>query len=175
MIAKAQRHRHIIKLVESGKIANQLDLAQQLARVGVDTTQTTLSRDLSELGVVKSSGGYCLLTSAHAPAHALAHALAHGVALATTVRRLLLEVSTGGTQVIVHTPPGQASALAVEIDRASLAGVLGTIAGDDCIFVACASVTDARLTARKLQSLSQQALAQQPRADRPLATASRRR
>lgn len=161
-IGKAQRRRHIIKLIESGKISNQLDLALQLERVGVVTTQTTLSRDLTELGVVKSAGGYCLLSAAHAPASR--------TSLAATARRLLLEVSTGGTQVIVHTPPGQASALAVEIDRAALAGVLGTIAGDDCIFIACTSATSARLTARQLQALSRQSAA-----DRSLPGARQRR
>ncbi len=163
IVAKAQRHRHIIKLIESGKISSQLDLAQQLARVGVVTTQTTLSRDLTELGVVKAAGGYCLLSAAHAPAPAST--------LAATARRLLLEVSTGGTQVVVHTPPGQASALAVEIDRASLAGVLGTIAGDDCIFVACTTTTAARRASKQLQSLT----AQQTESDRPHARANDRR
>lgn len=154
IVGKAQRHRHIVKLIESGKISSQLDLAQQLARVGVTTTQTTLSRDLTELAVVKSAGGYCLLSAAHAPAPA--------TTLAATARRLLLEVSTGGTQVIAHTPPGQASALAVEIDRAALAGVLGTIAGDDCIFVACTTTTAARRTATHLQSLAQQSDSDRP-------------
>ena len=150
MIAKAQRHRQIIKLIESGRITSQSDLAQQLARIGIDTTQTTLSRDLTEIGVVKSAAGYQILSanSEAAPIDRIA-------SLTATVRRLLLEVAIGGTQAIVHTPPGQASALAVEIDRATLPGVLGTIAGDDCIFIACTTNNAAKLVARRLQSISQ--------------------
>lgn len=150
MIAKAQRHRQIIKLIESGRISSQFDLAQQLARVGIATTQTTLSRDLTEIGVVKSAAGYRILSSSgDAPP------IDRIASLTTTVRRLLLEVSIGGTQTIVHTPPGQASALAVEIDRATMPGVLGTIAGDDCIFIACTTNSAARSVARRLQSLAQ--------------------
>jgi len=149
MIAKAQRHRQIIKLIESGSISNQSELAQQLARAGVAATQTTLSRDLCEIGVVKSSTGYHMPTATPEPSPASRMGL-----LAATVRRLLLEVSTGGTQVIIHTPPGQASALAVEIDRANLTGVLGTIAGDDCIFIACTTASAAKSVTNRLRTLA---------------------
>ncbi|MSR44506.1 MAG: arginine repressor [Phycisphaerales bacterium] len=150
MPSKAQRHRQIIKLIDSGRIANQADLAQHLERVGTASTQTTLSRDLAELGVVKSSTGYHMPSPTDA-----ASAPDRGATLATTVRRLMLEVAIGGTQAVIHTPPGQASALAFEIDRASLPGVLGTIAGDDCIFVACLTTAAARLVMRRLQAHAQ--------------------
>ena len=150
MLPKAQRHRQIIKLIESGRISSQADLAQHLGRVGIATTQTTLSRDLAEIGVVKSASGY------HLPATGTDSAsIDRSAVLALTVRRLMLEISIGGTQAILHTPPGQASALAVEIDRADLSGVLGTIAGDDCIFIACTTARAARMVVRKLQSLAQ--------------------
>ena len=154
MVAKAQRHRQIIKLIESGRISSQLDLAQQLSRVGIDTTQTTLSRDLTEIGVVKSAAGYQVL-SAMLASGSETLPVDRISSLTATVRRLLLEVAIGGTQAVVHTPPGQASALAVEIDRAKLLGVIGTIAGDDCIFIACTTNSAAKSVARRLQSLSQ--------------------
>ena len=154
MVAKAQRHRQIIKLIESGRISSQLDLAQQLSRVGIDTTQTTLSRDLTEIGVVKSAVGYQVL-SAMLASGSETLPVDRISTLTATVRRLLLEVAIGGTQAVVHTPPGQASALAVEIDRAKMPGVIGTIAGDDCIFIACTTNGSAKSVARRLQSLSQ--------------------
>lgn len=153
MVAKAQRHRQIIKLIESGRISSQFDLAQQLSRVGIDTTQTTLSRDLTEIGVVKSAAGYQVL-SAMLASNNDAPPIDRVASLTATVRRLLLEVAIGGTQAVVHTPPGQASALAVEIDRAKMSGVIGTIAGDDCIFIACTTNGSAKSVARRLQSLS---------------------
>ncbi len=154
MVAKAQRHRQIIKLIESGRISSQFDLAQQLSRVGIDTTQTTLSRDLTEIGVVKSAAGYQVL-SAMLASGSETLPVDRISSLTATVRRLLLEVAIGGTQAVVHTPPGQASALAVEIDRAKLSGIIGTIAGDDCIFIACTTNSSAKSVARRLQSLSQ--------------------
>ena len=153
MVAKAQRHRQIIKLIESGRISSQFDLAQQLSRVGIDTTQTTLSRDLTEIGVVKSAAGYQVL-SAMLASGSETLPVDRISSLTATVRRLLLEVAIGGTQAVVHTPPGQASALAVEIDRAKLLGVIGTIAGDDCIFIACTTNGSAKSVARRLQSIS---------------------
>ncbi len=150
MIAKVRRHRQIVKLIESGRISSQFDLAAQLARVGIVTTQTTLSRDLTELGVMKSASGYRMPSASDDAPPVDRIAL-----FSTTVRRLLVEVSVGGTITIVHTPPGQASALAVEIDRSNMQGVLGTIAGDDCIFIACTTPGTARGVARHLQAISQ--------------------
>ncbi len=150
MVPKAQRHRQIVKLIGSKHITSQLDLAAQLSRVGISATQTTLSRDLGELGVVKSATGYRILEGGGDPPSP--DRAAH---FAGTVRRLLLEVSVGGTIAIAHTPPGQASALAVEVDRAGMPGILGTIAGDDCILIACASNAAASSTARNLQSIAQ--------------------
>ena len=104
MVAKAQRHRQIIKLIESGRISSQFDLAQQLSRVGIDTTQTTLSRDLTEIGVVKSAAGYQVL-SAMLASGSETLPVDRISSLTATVRRLLLEVAIGGTQAVVHTPP----------------------------------------------------------------------
>lgn len=154
MVSKALRHRNIAKLIHSGGISSQFELARELARVGIETTQATLSRDLGEMGVVKSAAGYQILDSRTAAAGTDRSAI-----LAATVRRLLVQVSHGGTTVVAHTPPGQASALAIEIDRASdegsLRGVLGTIAGDDCMFIACSTAATARALHTKLAALSE--------------------
>ncbi len=152
MPTKAQRQHHLAKVIETKHPANQTDLVRHLARVGIETTQGTLSRDLRELGVIKSPSGYQFLTEAKQGS-----AAGNPASFTGAVRRLLIRVSQGGTQVVLRTAPGQASALAIEIDRASddglLSGVLGTIAGDDCIFVACASVTASRSVARSLESI----------------------
>ncbi len=162
MVAKVQRHRQIIKLIESGRISSQFDLAQQLSRVGIDTTQTTLSRDLTEIGVVKSAAGYQVLSAMLASSNEVSQ-MDRTATLTATVRRLMLEVAIGGTQTVLHTPPGQASALAVEIDRVKMPGVIGTIAGDDCIFIACTTNNAAKSVARRLQSISKGSTASQRR------------
>lgn len=152
MVSKAARQRSIVKLIQAGGIASQFDLARELAHQGIETTQATLSRDLGEIGVAKSSGGYQVLDQRQASATP-----ERSSTLASTVRRLVAQVSHGGTTVVIRTEPGQASAMAVEIDRASedeiLKGVLGTIAGDDCIFIACSSTTTARSVKARLAGL----------------------
>ena len=158
MVTKAQRHHHILRLLHAEHPANQTELVRQLARAGIEATQATLSRDLRELGVVKSAAGYQVLSEARP--------LPPGgrpAAFTAAVRRLLVKVSHGGTQVVLRTPPGQANALAVEIDHAAddgvLSGVLGTIAGDDCIFVACSSTATCRAAAKRLSSIARQSAA----------------
>ncbi len=148
-MSKARRQHQITRLLEREHILNQHDLAARLARLGVEVQQATLSRDLAELGAVKGPGGYRLL-----PAAAAEPAPAPRQRLTQALSRLLLEASIGGNLLVLRTPPGQASPLAVEIDRASLPGALGTIAGDDCIFVACDSVPGARALLRQLRSMS---------------------
>ncbi|MSR28900.1 MAG: arginine repressor [Phycisphaerales bacterium] len=159
MVTKTQRHHRILRIISVERPANQGELVRHLARVGIDATQATLSRDLRELGVVKSRSGYQTLSDPTAPGAPDRPAI-----FTAALRRLLVKVSHGGTQVILRTPPGQASALAIEIDRASDAGILrgalGTIAGDDCIFVACASISAGRVLARQLEGIAHERASQ---------------
>jgi len=110
-------------------------------RPGLRTTQATLSRDLAELGVLKGAGGYRLQDGTPEPS---------GDALDALARRLLAGIERAGNLVVLHTPPGQASALAVQLDRTSMRGVVGTIAGDDCVFVATRTPTNAKELVRRL-------------------------
>ncbi len=148
MVAKARRQREVARLIQSQHVTSQSELADMLSRRGIAVTQATPSRDLAELGVVKGAGGYQLLDAA-GQANA-----DRSAALATAVRRMLLGAQSGGTLAVLHTAPGQAAALAVEIDRAEPEGALGTIAGDDCIFVACTSPASARQLVAQLMELS---------------------
>lgn len=111
-------------------------------------TQTTLSRDLAELGVVKGAGGYQL------PTHTEVQPLDSAKSLGSTLARLMLEANVGGSLLVLHTPAGQAVPLALEIDRAAPAGMLGTIAGDDCVFVAATSSGRARSLATMFRNLA---------------------
>ncbi|MEY4833102.1 MAG: Arginine repressor, partial [Planctomycetota bacterium] len=73
-----------------------------------------------------------------------------GDALDALARRLLAGVEQAGNLVVLHTPPGQASALALQLDRSSMRGVVGTIAGDDCVFVATRTASNAKELVRRL-------------------------
>ncbi|MBM4101608.1 MAG: arginine repressor [Phycisphaerae bacterium] len=156
MATRPQRLQHITRLIAGGAVMNQRELARQLAARGIEATQATLSRDLAEIGVLKSAAGYSLpVDGSTSPAQATADSMRPG--LSTAVRRLLVSAQHAGTLAVIHTPPGQASALAIEMDRVDLPGKIGTIAGDDCILVACTSSASARALTQSLLRLSDSA------------------
>jgi transcriptional regulator of arginine metabolism len=131
-------------LLEQRRPRSQEELAAMLRREGIEATQATLSRDLRELGVLKGPEGYTLPRGQAAPA----------VELREAAGAYLLSAQTAGTVVVLRTGPGQASALALQIDRSALDGAVGTVAGDDTIFIAAKSARDAARIARILQELA---------------------
>ncbi len=145
---KSRRHAAIRSLISSSEIYSQHELAQLLAREGIEATQATLSRDLSELGVLKGPDGYQL------PGAAVA-APAPDAALARVLRRELISITMGGTLVVLKTPTGHGNALAIELDRMRMQGVLGTIAGDDTVFLAASTPLAARRIVKELRTLAQ--------------------
>ena len=114
---KRERQQKILSLIQAKPIGTQEDLRALLERSGVAATQSSVSRDLEELGIVKQHGHYTLPRANGASA-----------------RGLLSLDQAGDSLVIARTLPGLASAVAVEIDAAALADVVGTIAGEDTIF-----------------------------------------
>jgi len=136
MLSRTRRHQQILDLIDEYQIPNQQQLQELLAGNGIEVTQATLSRDLRTLGVVKGPNGYALPSPTTTPPTE--------DSLWKTVRRELLDAVAGGATVVLRTRPGHANALAVELDRARPADVLGTIAGDDTIFVAAKSQRHAR-------------------------------
>jgi len=116
---KRERQQTILSLIQAKPIGTQEDLRALLERSGVAATQSSVSRDLEELGIVKHHGHYTLPRANGASA-----------------RGLLSLDQAGDSLVIARTLPGLASAVAVAIDSAALPEVVGTIAGEDTIFIA---------------------------------------
>ena len=110
---KAERHSAILELVNRGTAHTQQEIAAALARRGVRATQATISRDIQELGLVRSGTGYR--------------------SSAALVRELVLSVELVEPVAVIKTPPGTANMVARRIDEAALPGVAGTVAGDDTI------------------------------------------
>jgi transcriptional regulator of arginine metabolism len=131
-----RRHDRILALLRRGGVASQEQLAGLLRAEGIRVTQATLSRDLRELGVMKGPAGYILPGAAAAPPPPNGD-------LQRALRTMMLGGDAGGNLAVLHTGPGRASALALEIDRAELRPVLGTVAGDDTVFVATRTTRDA--------------------------------
>ena len=150
MSAKARRHAAILRLIASRAFRAQDALREALAETGFECTQATLSRDLAALGVLKGPEGYVVPGEiATVPARPGGEP-----SLAAALRRELLSVEQGGTMVVLRTPPGHGNALAVELDRSRTSGMLGSIAGDDTVFLAAASPNAATRLARSLRRLA---------------------
>jgi transcriptional regulator of arginine metabolism len=133
---KRDRQQKILSLIQAKTVGTQEDLRALLESAGVPATQSSVSRDLEELGVVKHHGHYTLPRT-------------NGAA----VRGLLSLDQAGDSLVIARTVPGLASAVAVEIDAAPIAEIVGTIAGEDTIFVAVRSAKDQRTAIKAIWKL----------------------
>ncbi len=146
MVAKARRQQHILDILGQQSVPNQDRLQNLLASRGVAVTQATLSRDLRDLNVLKGPSGYVTGGSAPEPAGASAQ-------LQSALRLYTLTMTPAASLLVLRTRPGNASALAAELDRAGLPGIAGTIAGDDTVFLAANSPARAKTLHRTLRHL----------------------
>ena len=135
-VNKRERQQKILTLIKAKPIGTQEDLRALLERTGVPATQSSVSRDLEELGVVKHHGHYTLPRTNGAPS-----------------RGLVSLDEAGDSLVIARTVPGLASAVAVEIDAAAIPDIVGTIAGEDTIFIAVRDPKSQRTAVKEVWKL----------------------
>lgn len=133
--SKLYRHGQILKLVRARHLHTQEELAEALRAQGVSASQVTLSRDIRELGLVKTPGGYSQTSHPSAPVVP---------SLDSVAREFLLDVRLAQNLLVLRTPPGHANALASALDHADWPEVAGTIAGDDTVLVVAPTVKAAR-------------------------------
>ncbi len=143
---KARRQREILALIADGPVHTHDDLASALASRGITASQGTLSRDLRELGVVKTPAGYALPARPQTAQETDAE-------LAGAIAQFLVDVQTAQHLVVLRTRPGSASALAQFLDAAGWPDIVGTIAGDDTIFAATQDPATAVAVLQRLESL----------------------
>jgi len=125
-----ERRGAIVRLLRAGSVRRQADLVRLLKKEGYDATQSSISRDLRDLGVLKASGRYVL-----APDE-VTRANGDFGTLSQFVRQLR---RAGPAITVLRTTIGAAQSVAVAIDRAEWPEVAGTLSGDDTIFIATAS------------------------------------
>jgi transcriptional regulator of arginine metabolism len=133
---KSARHESILKIIGEQRISRQEQLVDLLNQQGFDVTQASVSRDLVGLEVVKSGGFYSALGSA-------ADSVFGSIGLQTA----------GDHLIVARCQSGLASAVAVKIDAAGLNEIVGTLAGDDTIFIAVDSATAQRAAIKKLRNV----------------------
>jgi len=125
-----ERRGAIVRILRAGLVRKQQDLVRLLKKAGHEATQSSISRDLRDLGVLKASGRYVL------PPDELTRANGDFSALAQFVRALR---RAGPSITVLRTTIGAAQSVAVAIDKAAWPEVAGTLSGDDTIFIATAS------------------------------------
>ncbi|MEZ5346347.1 MAG: hypothetical protein R2681_12425 [Pyrinomonadaceae bacterium] len=131
---KSKRQQKIIDLITAQNISTQEDLSELLEKDGIFVNQSSVSRDLDELGVVKINGFYAPPQANHEP----------------NAFGLLGMDTAGDNMIVVKCEPGVASAIAVLIDRSKIAEIVGTLAGDDTIFIAVKDVKQQKIVVKKV-------------------------
>jgi transcriptional regulator of arginine metabolism len=144
-MSKLTRQQLILQLIENGNVANQEDLRRALMRHGQRVTQATLSRDIHELGIVKTGDGYALAAEAGAdPALP---------ATGRLVREFVLSIREAQNQLVLKTSVGSAQPVAAALDAEGFEEVLGTIAGDDTILIICEDNRSATRVANRIREM----------------------
>lgn len=149
--SKAKRHHAILELVAHEQLASQAEIREQLAHLGIDATQSTISRDVEELGLarVHDRDGFRYVVPGSVPWQGPTMMLRH------LLDEFALSYVRSDSGLLIHTPSGAAAALAEGIDRVGLAEVAGTIAGDNTILILGREGVNARRLERALGRLSE--------------------
>jgi transcriptional regulator of arginine metabolism len=144
-MSKLSRQQAIVELAHEGPLPNQQELCKVLARRGFNVTQATLSRDLNELRLVKTSEGY-ILPNGDAPAEPVP-------GVSRVVREFVREIRRAQNLLVIKTIPGSAQPVAVAIDAEAWDEVVGTVAGDDTLLIITGSNKSARQLQTKLEAM----------------------
>jgi len=132
MREKERRQAALARLVQREAVSSQDEMVRLLRNLGLHATQSSVSRDVRELGLVRVSGQYV-------PAARLEGARVERAELGFRSELIISVEPVGSNLIVVKTPPGTANAVAIELDRKHLPEIAGTLAGDDTIFVAVRS------------------------------------
>lgn len=149
MSTKADRQKALLDVIAKQAVSTQAELKDLLRARGIEADQATLSRDIRELGLVKTSDDgahyrYSPVEAVAPPAHMKA---------STTLARLVRKVDCSGNLLVIKTDPGEASPIALALDRMSWSEVVGTVAGDDTLLVVVKEGVAPRKLAKKILDL----------------------
>ena len=146
---KRQRQQALLELIRDERLGSQEEIRDRLAKLGHRATQSTISRDLEELGLVRARDGgvarYVVATEEEPHPRIPVEAL---------LREFCLSVDGSGNLLVLKTMPGTANAVASGMDQAPIPGVLGTVAGDDTILVVLAQGVRAGPMSKRLRGLA---------------------
>jgi transcriptional regulator of arginine metabolism len=142
---RRKRHLKILELISTRPVRTQEELADALTALGWEVTQSSVSRDITALRLVKVDGAYRRPPARASRSDPDEQRVSAGV----------LTIETAGDALaVVHTPPGEANHVAVALDRLAWPEVIGTLAGDDTIFIAVKDLRSLRRVVREIRRLA---------------------
>ncbi len=143
---KLYRRTQILDILRNGAVVTQEGLRRKLARRGIHVTQATVSRDIEELGLLKTREGYRPPEANHPP-------VPLQPTLPIILKEFLRDARQASNLVVLKTHPGNAHSVAVALDAEQWPEVVGTVAGDDTIFVATPDAREAAQFRKKILAL----------------------
>jgi len=145
-MSKRTRQNTLLELVQQQPYRNQDELRRALTRRGFDVTQATLSRDIHELGLVKTSDGYAPQEGEQAAESTLPPAI-------RLVREFVLDVKEAQNLLVIRTAPGSAQPVAAALDAEGWTEVVGTVAGDDTLLIISQNRRSAQKMAARIRGM----------------------
>jgi transcriptional regulator of arginine metabolism len=145
-MTKRARQGRILDLIRNRQVGSQEELASLLRQESVEVTQSTLSRDIRELGLVKVRGSYYVPGEAHSspPDEMVRRAFA----------QFVIQSDVSGNIIMIRTAPGNAHSIGAVLDAAQWPEILGTVAGDDTIFVLIRNGHAGKTVLKKIREFS---------------------
>jgi transcriptional regulator of arginine metabolism len=144
---RARRRQKLIELLREGLEATQDEIGGRLAADGFHATQATISRDLDDIGAVRRHDNGRIV---YAIPERNGPPVGFGKRMFT---ELVREIATSGNMLVVRTYPGMASTVAAVLDQSDITGLLGTIAGDDTVFIVADERSGAKSLAKRIAAL----------------------
>lgn len=146
MFSKNARQGIILEIVRKGGVGSQEELSLLLQKEGIDVTQSTLSRDIRELGLVKVRGNYQISGELNStPPNEI---------LRRAFEQFVIRTGVSGNMAVIRTSPGNAHSIGVVLDAAQWPEVMGTVAGDDTVFVLLRSSNLGKKLLERIQELT---------------------
>jgi transcriptional regulator of arginine metabolism len=146
-MSKLARHQAILELLDAGPVFSQEELQKLLLKRGFEAGQATLSRDIRELGLVKSANGYSQ------PGREVAAAESDLPSVSRMVREFVTSVRAAENLLVTKTSTGSAQPVAAALDEENWPEAIGTIAGDDTILIVCQDRRSAGRLADRIQEM----------------------
>src|SRR5436189_5786563 len=143
---KRQRHKAILEVIRSGEITCQEDLMLGLKARTIEVSQSTLSRDIQELRLAKTGGVYTVVDAEPA-------AKPQDESYRRIIREFLVDIAVANNIVVVKTGPGHASTVSQALDEAGWPEAIGTIAGENTVFIAVRSEKEGKKLERRIREL----------------------